>query len=366
MAMSNESYTPRSGRIFDAEGQEHNIVDLLGGGTPVSDAVYDINSYAPAGGLILGSDGKAYDLTQLLAGIGSGSSGDPETPERPTLYHAVCDTEPATIIKALRGLPDGYALESGDIILVLFTGGTNTAVACQFTVGSVEYPILFNGLPTNATASAWKLNGLFPFYFDGESFNQLCYAKETDSNTTYTGFFDQNLASMKLVISGTRTIDRYQLVLEKTDGTFEKVLTGNYSTSKTKAVNTAAEFKVDGLMWYYATSTALAANAVVVATTNYRQQTHQSTNFINYALNGADRLSTYSWVYLVGIPQADPLVFKLDPGSVTSWYTSDKPVAEDGKIYIKLGYYSDGTIFSLFSDHPAYWFRDGLFRPYLT
>ena len=325
--------------------------------------LYD--SMSPKAAKWLLPDGSLVSALPVLGGVGTG--GEPGAVKRQVLYNATCEAAPTVITKNLIGLPEGYAPEAGDILMVLFTGGTNSAVACKFTIGEdeTEYPILFNGQVTNATASAWKLNGLFPFYFDGESFNQLCYAKEADSNTTYTGFFDQNLASLKLVVSGSRTVDRYQLVLEKSDSTFEKVLTANYSTSKTKAVNTAADFRVDGLMWYYATTAALAANAITTASTNHRQQTHQAANFITYALNGEDHLTPYSWVYLVGIPQADPMVFRLDPGSVTSWYTTTKPTAEDGKVYIRLGYYSDGTIFSLFADHPAYWFKDGLFRPYL-
>ena len=325
--------------------------------------LYD--SMSPKAAKWLLPDGSLVSALPILGGVGAG--GEPGSVKRPVLYNAACETEPAEIIKKLVGLPEGYAPEAGDILMILFTGGTNTAIACKFIIdeGEIEYPILFNGLETNATASAWKLNGLFPFYYDGESFNQLCYAKETDSNTTYTAFFEQCLASMKLVISGSRTIDRYQLVLEKPDGTFEKVLTANYSTSKTKAINTTGEFKVDGLMWFYATSSTLAANAIVTASTYHRQQTHQAANFVNYSLNGADHLMPYSWVYLVGIPQADPMVFKLDSGSVTSWYTTTKPTTEDGKVYIRLGYYSDSTIFGLFADHPAYWFKDGLFRPYL-
>jgi len=290
------------------------------------------------------------------------------TVKRPTLYDAVCPTAAATVEKDLTGLPEDYVPVAGDVIMVKFTGGTNSAAACKFTIagGATLYNILFNGLATNTTASAWKAGGTFPFYFDGTNFQQLCYAKETDSNTTYTSFFEQNLTAMKLKINPTRAIDRYQLVLERTDGTFDKPLTAAYGTGKTKAVNTATDFKVDGLIWYYATTTALAVSTVSAATTNFLNQTHQTANIISYSLNGADNLATYSWVYLVGIPQADPMTFRLDPTSVTSWYTTTKPVTDDGKVYIKLGYFSDGTIFSLVSDHPAYWFKDGAFRPYLT
>ena len=288
--------------------------------------------------------------------------------KRPVVYNAVCPTAAATVIKELTELPEGYTPLAGDFVMVKFTGGTNSAAACKFQItGSEEvYNILFNGLATNTTASAWKVNGTFPFYFDGEIFQQLSYAKETDSNTTYTSFFDVNVASMKMKINPTRAIDRYQLVLERTDGTFDKALTAAYATTKTKAVNTATDFKVDGLMWFYNNTTALAVSTTTTAATTFLNQTYQSANFISYSLNGADNLAPYSWVYLVGIPQANPMTYRLDPASVTSWYTTTKPTTDDGKVYIRLGYFSDGTIFNLFADHPAYWFKDGQFRPYLT
>ena len=327
---------------------------------PARAALYE--TMAPKAAKWLLPDGSIVSALPMLGGAGL------EAPMRSTFYTATCDTAPAIALKTLTGLPEGYEPLDGDIIMVRFTGGTNTAVACQFTIagGETAYPILFNGLATNTTASAWKMEGVFPFYFDGASFNQLCYAKETDSNTTYTCFFDQNLASMKLVINPMRAIDRYQLVLERADGTYDKALTAAYGTGKTKAVNTATDFKVDGLIWFYATTAALAVNTIVAATANFLTQTHQAANFINYSLNGADHLTPYNWVYLVGVPQADPMVFRLDPTSVTSWYTTAKPVADDGKVYIRLGYYSDGTIFGLFERHPVYWFKNGLFRPYLT
>jgi len=335
--------------------------DLVMPAGPAGAALYA--SMSPSAAKWLLPDGSIVSMLPALGGAGVLGAE-----KRPVFYTATCETAPAIVQKNLTDLPEGYEPFAGDIIMVRFTGGTNTAAACVFTIADDEtvYPILFNGLATNTTAGAWKLNGVFPFYFDGESFNQLCYAKETDSNTTYAAMFEFNVPAMKITVNPNRAIDRYQLVLERADGTFDKTFTVAYSTSKTKAVNTATDFKVDGLMWYYATTAALAINAVVTGTTNYRTQTHQATNFVNYSLNGADQLTPYKWVYLVGIPQADPMVFRLDPASATSWYTTNKPTTEDGKIYIRLGYYSDGTIFSLFAEHPAYWFKNGLFRPYLT
>lgn len=71
-----ENYSPVSGRVITKDGQVVNIVDVLGGGTPVSNRQYDIDQYAPHGGLILGEDGKAYDLVSLLKSKGAGGAGD--------------------------------------------------------------------------------------------------------------------------------------------------------------------------------------------------------------------------------------------------------------------------------------------------
>lgn len=72
----NDQFSPASGNIIGADGEVRNIVDLLGGGTPVSQQVYDASQYAPRGSLILGSDGKAYDLVDLLQGAGGADDSD--------------------------------------------------------------------------------------------------------------------------------------------------------------------------------------------------------------------------------------------------------------------------------------------------
>lgn len=60
-------YAPRSGNILRSDGTVVNLVTLLDGGTPVDDRQFGMTQYAPMSGLILGSDGRAYDLAALLA-----------------------------------------------------------------------------------------------------------------------------------------------------------------------------------------------------------------------------------------------------------------------------------------------------------
>lgn len=57
---------PVGGWVQNAEGELVNLVDLLGGVTPVDDKTYPLCS--PNSGLVIGSDNKAYDITKLLGG----------------------------------------------------------------------------------------------------------------------------------------------------------------------------------------------------------------------------------------------------------------------------------------------------------
>lgn len=66
---------PSSGNIIASDGSVVNLVTLLGGGTPVSNERYDIDSYSPSSGLVIGEDGMVYDLTELLKNIDRG--GEP-------------------------------------------------------------------------------------------------------------------------------------------------------------------------------------------------------------------------------------------------------------------------------------------------
>lgn len=71
MSMINEM-SPASGNVVGSDGKIYNLVTLMGGGEPVSDTVYDVESFQPRSALILGEDGKAYDLVKLIQSGGAG------------------------------------------------------------------------------------------------------------------------------------------------------------------------------------------------------------------------------------------------------------------------------------------------------
>ena len=156
-------------------------------------------------------------------------------------------------------------------------------------------------------------------------------------------------------------------MMERADGTFDSACLPPLTTAQTDVVNTNTDFKVDSLIWcHYSTNTEEFAGTTLTADSNYKTQVFSESDIIPFLFNGTAHLQQNSWVYIVGIPQADPMAFRLDPTSFTSWYTTTKPATDDGKVYIRLGYLSGSARFSLFAYHPAFWFKDGAFRPYLT
>ena len=63
---NNNGFEPQGGNIVGADNQVYNIVDLLGGGTPVNEKIYDITMFKPLSSLIIGSDNRLYDLVKLI------------------------------------------------------------------------------------------------------------------------------------------------------------------------------------------------------------------------------------------------------------------------------------------------------------
>ena len=264
-------------------------------------------------------------VSDLLCSGGDGTDG---VEKRPTLYNAECMTSGGYRTKELTGLPDGYKPQKGDIIMVKFLV-TNTVDTNSFQLagGTTTYTILFNGYTTNLVTSSWIRDSVFPFYFDGKYFHQLNYGRYYDSDAV----FNQPLGDFYIAVNSERPISAGQLVMERTDNTFDKALISNASTGTERQVNTSTDFKVDGLICYYS-----GANQV------YNSAKCNDDFWIQYntglrlqsAFNGQNHLESYRWVYLVGIPQEDPMVYRLNPASYTSWYTTGEPTTEDGKVYI--------------------------------
>lgn len=108
---------PVSGYMLNDTGEPINIVDVLGGGTPLSDTVYDVASYAPHGGRVLGSDGKAYSLVELLTNAGGNAQIGSDV-----LEQLAARTEDVDVVARLDGLIGGLPLEIVAKCVAQFTG----------------------------------------------------------------------------------------------------------------------------------------------------------------------------------------------------------------------------------------------------
>ena len=303
-------------------------------------------------------------------GGGSGGSDSGGAEKRPTLYHATSTTSSFDSMKKLTGLPDGYVLTAGDFLLVRFTNANYSTTALYLSVSGANYVVYFSGGMTGDNIYRWGAGSIAAFYFDGTRFHQIANANNTDSDSAKNGIFEQNIGDTRFRFNSENRVVGRQLVMERADGTFDGACLPPSSSLSTKPVNINADFKVGGLIWYNDSDWSPALDSIAFSK-DIRMQTFRDVMFVGNALNGANHLQDCGWVYLVGIPQADPMVYRLDEASFTSWYTTDIPAAEDGKLYIRLGRISRlGTsstwYFSLFADHPAYWFKGGSFRPYLT
>ena len=79
--MSIKNYEPWAGLFLGADGNIYNLVDLLGGGVPVSGIERNIKNYEPMGGLVIGNNNKTYDLIALLQRLSWHLSEMPEASE---------------------------------------------------------------------------------------------------------------------------------------------------------------------------------------------------------------------------------------------------------------------------------------------
>ena len=96
------NHNPRSGRIKTDDGQIYNMVDLLGGGMPISTNSVDIDAYAPQGDRIIGEDGNIYSLVELLQNVGGGTVTWDDVQNKPTSFPPASHTHGISEVNGLQ------------------------------------------------------------------------------------------------------------------------------------------------------------------------------------------------------------------------------------------------------------------------
>lgn len=145
---------------------------------------------------------------------------------------------------------------------------------------------------------------------------------------------------------------RYQILLTKDEDTLLPVNSVNNNLTSTKTLTSEA-FDPFGAIYYYSSTSTVAANNVISAGALFRQALVD----LRYSFNTGTTLSGRKAVYIVAIPQSNGLA-KLDSNPITQ----DLPTTQDGKIYIYLGqtyYENSGNCYrvELTPTHPIYYYK---------
>ena len=268
----------------------------------------------------------------------------------PNPAYGTSDTAAATVQKEI-SIPEITELNVGQIIVVQPTETSSVANSTIRLNNFTAYPMKYNGAAISTSTDSIVWGATFPsmFIFDGS--NWVFLGHGLDSNTTYTINY-MNDAGAITAGTGTYAITRDSLVMQKPNGTWEKVTATNatYSTGTAKSVNTSGFLLANGVKYYTTTTT------VAGGSTTSSIQSQSASVDMRYSTNCG---ATPGWasgdiIYFVGTIGADGL-FYLD---TTTWWTNTLPNSNDGKIYIQLGQYTDVYKISLMMNNPAF-YHDG-------
>ena len=187
-----------------------------------------------------------------------------------------------------------------------------------------------------------------------------------DNNTdTYTRLNDNAYKQV-----GDYPLYRYDLFLEKLDGTFAPLRTNNKSSTTANGgvavPNTTSAFKIGGRILYYAATTTVSANAFtangdIEYTCDGR---YLSTNTAGNAMkiDGEPLTATNAKALYLKVKDNGDLTFSLDPelpADIGYHLTQNLPTTNDGYLYIQLGRMTNHLYqYRLTAEHVIY-YHDG-------
>lgn len=148
---------------------------------------------------------------------------------------------------------------------------------------------------------------------------------------------------------------RYRLLFTSADGKGFVPANNSTSTNATTA-RTVCQDKIDpfGVIFYYGTTASVAAGSRPAAGSLWQQYA------VTIGYSFVVSLTAWKPVYLKCAPQTDGSAI-IDS---TTPFVQDLPSTEDGKIYIFLGVAYSSTAMELTLEHPVYWYKGGMIRPY--
>ena len=327
-------------------------------------ADYDPNGTVQnAGGIVDYVESQIPTKTSDLTNDGADGTAQyletDETAYRTTsIPYGECDsTSTATVYTAT--VPGITELRDG--VCMWLKNGVVTS-ASGFTIninGLGAKPVYNNMAAVSRETTLWNANYTMFFVYDSTRVSGGCWIlyRGYDSNDNTIGY-QIRTNSQSLPMSS--IVYRYRLLFTSADNNHYVPANNSTSTNATSS-RTVCQDKINpfGSIFYYNATASAAANTRPAATALWQQYAIA----LGYSFNttgAALTLTSWKPVYLKCAPQTDGSAIM----DSTTPYVQDLPTTEDGKIYIFLGIAYSATNIELQVDHPVYWFKDGMIRPY--
>ncbi len=265
-----------------------------------------------------------------------------------------------------------------------YVKGTQTANTNVWTGNLPEVDELYEGLaieywlPFAGTSTAATLNltlkggtktGAVNCYYQGttrmtnhipaNSVCRLIYQTVTISGTSYTGwwllkaYLDGNTTDIVNLYEGSAAfvaksaVYRYQLLFQTDANTLTPLNNVNNDVEEGKAMLTTVDFMPFGKIYYYSSTTNVAANANMTTALYY----HRNGVDLRYTFNCEKTLTAHRNIYLKCAKQSNGM-FRIvaDP-----CWTQTLPTTNDGYYYLLLGRTYSTYQFELYTEHPIYY-----------
>ncbi len=263
------------------------------------------------------------------------------------IFYGTCDTAAATVAKVVT-CPDFTAedLVRGALIFVTFDN-TNSGAPANLTLNVNETgakPLKKQYITSGSSnlTSAAELNAGSTYLFQYNGTNWICMS--LDYNSTY-GLYNLPESSGYNYYVVDSVVYRYQLLFQRDANKLTPLNNNSNVTTATKTMLTNVTFDPFGKIYYYNTTTTIAANGNI----NGGSLLYHAVVDFRYSVNQTT-ITAYKDVYLQVIPQSDGMV-KI--ASATP-LVQELPTTNDGYWYIFLGRAYNTTNLTLYSDHPVY------------
>ena len=299
-----------------------------------------------------GGTSRFYDPSEIKYAA-SETSGGPATRTNGLPYGVVDGTSTATAFTAtISGITTLY-----DGLCILVKNNVIASKAdCTLNVNGLGAKrIHYNTAANSQITTQWSATMTAMFYYDStrnSSAGAWVMFYGYDSNTNTIGY-QVRTNSMSLPMKS--IVYRYRLLFTSADGKGFVPANNSTSTNATTA-RTVCQDKIDpfGRIVYYGTTASVAAGSIPSASSLWQQYAFA----IGYSF--VVTLTEWKPVYLKCAPQSDGSAI-IDS---TTPFVQTLPSTEDGKIYIFLGVAYSSTAMELTLEHPVYWYKDGMIRPY--